>query len=53
MLGFISEIHEVIKYADRIQKNFYIEASQIIFKIQFIAATKTLNKHKTCAKILH
>lgn len=31
MLGFISEIHEVIKYADRIQKNFYIEASQIIF----------------------
>lgn len=31
MLGFISEIHEVIRYADRIQKNFYIEASQIIF----------------------
>lgn len=31
MLGFISEIHEVIRYEDHIQKKIYIEASQIIF----------------------
>lgn len=31
MLGFISEIHEVIRYEDHIQNNFLYRSSQIIF----------------------